>query len=70
MKKSGYSRREFLMTGAGAAAATVTPRKILLPPETLFDPSRSFPASDRVRFGIIGVGMEGTGLLTTAVALP
>jgi len=70
MKKSGYSRREFLMTGAGAAAATVAPRKILLQPETLFDPSRSFPASDRVRFGIIGVGMEGTGLLTTAVALP
>jgi len=71
MKKSGYSRRQFLMTGAGAAAATtVTPRRIFLQPERLFEPSHSFPASDRVHFGIIGVGMEGTGLLTTAVALP
>jgi len=26
--------------------------------------------SDKVRFGIVGVGMEGTGLLTTAVQLP
>src|SRR5207249_5572036 len=26
--------------------------------------------SDRVRFGIVGVGMEGTGLLTTAIQLP
>src|SRR5260370_15031579 len=27
-------------------------------------------ARDRVRFGIVGVGMEGTGLLTTAIQLP
>ena len=28
------------------------------------------PPSDRVRFGIIGIGMQGSGLLATAVALP
>jgi predicted homoserine dehydrogenase-like protein len=27
-------------------------------------------ALDRVRFGIIGIGMQGSGLLATAVGLP
>jgi predicted dehydrogenase len=70
MGRLNYSRRGFLLRTAGAAAATLAAKQFILEPETLFAAGRSFPASDRVRFGIIGVGMEGTGLLTTAVALP
>lgn len=69
MSKRGVSRREFLLTTAGVAGATAA-SAIPLKAEPLFDSGRSMAASDRVRFGIIGVGMEGTGLLTTAVALP
>jgi predicted dehydrogenase len=70
MGRPNYSRRGFLLRTAGAAAATIAAKHFVLEPETLYATGRSFPASDRVRFGIIGVGMEGTGLLTTAVALP
>ena len=70
MGRGNYSRRDFLLTTAGAAAGTISAKQFILEPEPLYAAGRSFPPSDRVRFGIIGVGMEGTGLLTTAVALP
>jgi predicted dehydrogenase len=70
MRGSDYSRRSFLWTTAGAAAATVAAKRFILEPEPLFAADRSIPAGERVRIGIIGVGMEGTGLLTTTVALP
>ena len=69
MKGPDYSRRHFLLTAAGAAGA-VAARQIVLDPKPLFASAQAVAASDRVRFGIVGVGMEGTGLLTTAVALP
>ena len=70
MGKSVVSRREFLLTTAGAAAASVAAKQIILEPEPLFASSRIVPPGDRVLFGIVGVGMQGTGLLTTAIALP
>jgi predicted dehydrogenase len=69
MKKYRFSRREFLQTTAGAAGATLAANSILLNSEPLFA-STALGASDRVRFGIIGVGMEGSNLLTTAIQLP
>lgn len=70
MRKPLVSRRQFLLTSAGAAAASVAAKRIILEPDPLVAAPASGPPSDRVRFGIVGVGMEGTGLLTTAVALP
>src|SRR5258708_6456802 len=70
MKKDRFSRREFLQTTAGAAGATLAANTILLNSEPLFASTTSVGASDRVRFGIVGVGMEGSGLLTTAIQLP
>ena len=70
MRQSQVSRRQFLLTGASAAGGTLAARYFMLEPEPLFAAGRTIAASDRVRFGIVGVGMEGTGLLTTAVALP
>ncbi len=70
MKKDRFSRREFLQTTAGAAGATLAANAILLNSEPLFASDSPVAASDRVRFGIVGVGMEGSNLLTTAIQLP
>ena len=69
MRNVHLSRREFLQTSAcaasGSLAATVIPLQ-----EPLLNLGASPAASDRVRFGIIGVGMEGVNLLSTAIELP
>ncbi len=70
MTKAGFSRREFLQRGAGIAGASLVGSSILLEPEPLVALPRFTSASDRIRFGIVGVGVEGTGLLTTAIQLP
>jgi predicted dehydrogenase len=64
--KRDFSRREFLQTSSGALLAAHT---ILLNTETFAAP-RPVPPSDRVRLGIIGVGMQGSPLLTNAITLP
>lgn len=69
MKKQRFSRRQFLLNTAGAAGAVAT-KSIPLQSEFLSASPRPVPPSDRVRFGIVGVGMEGNGLLGAAVALP
>ena len=61
MKKNTWSRREFLEASAAAAGVSVTAKRLGKP---------RVPASDRVRFGMIGVGMQGSGLLGTSIQLP
>ena len=70
MKKSTYSRRKFLGISAAAAGASVTAKSILLTAEPLLASPRPVPASDRLRFGMIGIGMQGSGLLTESITLP
>ncbi len=70
MNKIRFSRREFLQATARAAGATVAARIIFLDSEPLHASAQPIPPSDRVRFGIVGVGMEGTNLLSTAIQLP
>ena len=60
MKNPTWSRREFLELGAAAGAA------VALKPF----PFRRLAPSDTVRFGIVGVGMQGNGLLGTSISLP
>lgn len=64
--KRDFSRREFLQTSSGALLAANT---ILLDSKTFASP-RPVPPSDRIRLGIIGVGMQGSPLLTNAITLP
>jgi len=69
MSKRQISRRSFLQTSAVTTGAMVAARSIVLEPMKI--PSMLEAAGmERVRFGIIGIGMQGSGLLATAVGLP
>src|SRR5256885_13168861 len=46
-----------------SAGASLFGGSILLEPEPLIALPRLHAPSDKVRFGIVGIGMEGTGLL-------
>ena len=61
------SRRTFLQTTAGVAGASLIGGSTLL--EKPAYAAQSVAPSDRVRFGIVGVGMEGSNLLATAIQL-
>ena len=65
-----FSRRQFLQRTAGLSGAFVASRAIPLDPESIPIPRGPVAASDRVRFGIIGIGMQGSGLLTNSIQLP
>ena len=70
MKFSEMSRRAFLQKSAGTTGAMMAANTIFLKPEHIPAPwETNVAASDKVRFGIIGVGMQGSGLLTTSVTL-
>jgi predicted dehydrogenase len=58
-----FPRRKFLQ-GASLLAANT----ILLESSSLY--AKPVPPSDQLRMGIIGIGMQGSGLLSTCVGLP
>src|SRR5437667_7268806 len=65
------TRRQFLQKTAGTAGALAVSRNILIEPAHI--PSAleaAVPASERLRFGIIGVGIQGSGLLANAITFP
>jgi predicted dehydrogenase len=67
--KQNVSRREFLGVSVAAAGASFAAKSITLDAEPL-QAAAPVSASDRVRFGIIGIGMQGNSLLGSAVQLP
>ncbi len=65
------TRRRFLQKAAGTAGALAISRNVLLEAEHIPTALEKFvPPSDRIRMGIIGIGMQGSGLLATAITLP
>src|SRR5579859_5744075 len=62
MKKSNWSRREFLEASAAVAGLTIAGKP--------YRPGARIAPSDTVRFGMVGVGMQGNGLLGTSIQLP
>ena len=61
MKKPTWSRREFLEVSAAAAGVSLAAKPVAF---------RAVAPSDTVRFGMVGVGMQGSGLLGTSIQLP
>ena len=70
MSNKQVSRREFLQRTAGATGALAAAPGIFLQPEYIPSALEKVAPSDTVRFGMIGIGMQGSTLLSTAVALP
>ena len=67
MKKS-FSRRAFLQGGTAAAAGGVLlANTVLLHSRAIPSVAQAVAPSDRVRFGMIGIGMQGSGLLSGAI---
>ncbi len=64
------SRRQFLQTSAAGAGSMLAARTIMLDASAPVATPKPLPASDRVRFGMIGIGMQGSGLLPSAISLP
>jgi len=65
---NSFSRRAFLQAGAAGSGSLLAARTILLPGAAMA--AGQTAASDRVRFGMIGIGMQGSGLLGDAITLP
>ncbi len=70
MIRNRFSRREFIGLGAAAAGASLGLKTILLDPDPLWALPQTVAPSDRVRFGMIGIGMQGSGLLANSIELP
>jgi predicted dehydrogenase len=69
MNKDMFSRRKFLGLSAVAAGSLAT-KTIWLDPDPLWAQPQTVAPTDRVRFGIIGIGMQGSGLLANSIELP
>src|SRR3712207_2151567 len=68
MGKDHFSRREFLGVGAAVAGASLVGNPIFPSPRPAAQAPRG-PASNRVRFGIVGVAMQGQALLSQSIQL-
>jgi predicted dehydrogenase len=68
--KNHFSRRDFLKTSALGTGGLLSSRVINLEPHAFEKVQQKVAPSDRIRFGIIGIGMQGSGLLAGAVTLP
>ncbi|MFN2566398.1 MAG: Gfo/Idh/MocA family protein [Gemmatimonadaceae bacterium] len=66
MRNDQFSRREFLGVGAAVAGASLVGSPVFPSPAPVWQAPR-VPASERVRFGIIGVGMQGSVLLRESI---
>lgn len=65
--KSNFSRRAFIQGSAVAAGGLLTSKSVFLEAEPV--PPRQVAPSDRIRFGMIGIGMQGSGLLGSAITV-
>ncbi len=63
------SRRRFLQ-GATAAGSLLAAKTVLLESAAAARAPGPAPAGDRVRFGMIGIGMQGSNLLRDSISLP
>jgi predicted dehydrogenase len=65
-----FSRRRFLEIGTAAAGASFAANRLLLNPIQLLASAPPVAPSDQIRFGMIGIGMQGSQLLANSIQLP
>ena len=70
MSNRRLSRRDFMRGTAAMAGATLASKTILLDPGPAYAADVAVPPSDMLRLGIIGIGMQGNGLLRGAITHP
>src|SRR5664279_6315445 len=68
--KNNLTRRKFIQAGSMATGGLMASRAIQLSAQPYRSSSKPVAPSDKLRFGIIGIGMEGSGLLSGTMALP
>src|SRR2546422_441789 len=68
VKETNCARREFLGMSVAAAGASLAAHSMVPLPGNLIP--AAVAASDRVRFGMVGVGMQGNWLLSESIKLP
>jgi predicted dehydrogenase len=68
--KNELSRRKFLQTGALATGGLLAANAIQLDAHPSAMKTKKVAPGDRIRFGIIGIGMQGSGLLQGALSIP
>jgi len=70
LMKNNLTRRKFIQAGAMATGGLMASRAIQLEANPYSSSTKKIPPSDTLRFGIIGIGMEGSGLLAGTLSLP
>jgi predicted dehydrogenase len=70
MKKSAWTRRDFIRVGTSAVATGAAAKFTLLEPKTLWASPRPVAPSDTVRFASIGTGIRGCELLGASTHVP
>ncbi len=68
--KKDFSRRKFLQTSTLAVGGLLAANTLKLEAKPYTAPGNKAAPSDTLRFGIIGIGMQGSGLLSDAIQLP
>src|SRR5208337_4685637 len=68
--RKNFTRRNFIQTAAGAAGLALATKAIALPEPAYAQQWAAGPNGATVHFGIIGIGMQGSGLLKNSVELP
>jgi predicted dehydrogenase len=67
---NNFTRRNFIQTAAGAAGLALATKAIALPEPAYMQQWASGTSGQLVQFGIIGIGMQGSGLLKNLLELP
>ena len=65
-----FTRRNFIQTAAGAAGLALAAKAIALPEPAYTQEWATGTNGQLVQFGIIGIGMQGSGLLKNSLELP
>ena len=65
-----FTRRNFIQTAAGAVSLALATKVIALPEPAYTQQWATGSSGQLVEFGIIGIGMQGSGLLKNSLEWP